>query len=53
MCRAEGIIKAANVVDHIDGNAWDNSEGNLQALCVSCHSRKTVLEDGGFGKPKK
>lgn len=22
---------------------------NLQALCKSCHSRKTALHDGGFG----
>lgn len=23
---------------------------NLQALCASCHSKKTALEDGGFGR---
>ena len=24
---------------------------NLQALCHSCHSRKTCQQDGGFGNP--
>jgi 5-methylcytosine-specific restriction protein A len=26
-----------------------HDEGNLQALCHACHSRKTAREDGGFG----
>lgn len=26
---------------------------NLQALCHSCHSKKTVKEDGGFNNRKK
>jgi 5-methylcytosine-specific restriction protein A len=40
--------------DHIDGTgrngprAFDDS--NLIALCRSCHARKTVHEDGGFGR---
>jgi 5-methylcytosine-specific restriction protein A len=25
---------------------------NLRSLCRSCHSRKTALEDGGFGNAK-
>lgn len=43
----------ATEVDHIiphcgDYNLfWDVN--NWQSLCHSCHSRKTVLEDGGFG----
>ena len=28
---------------------WDPS--NHQALCASCHSRKTATEDGGWGNP--
>ena len=39
-------------VDHIvplaDGGT--NAGGNLQTLCWSCHSIKTVACDGGFGK---
>jgi 5-methylcytosine-specific restriction enzyme A len=26
---------------------------NLRSLCRPCHSRKTVLSDGGWGHPKK
>ena len=43
----------ASVVDHVRphrGKAdlfWD--EGNWQALCWSCHSRKTATQDHGFG----
>lgn len=43
----------ATVVDHITPHKgsydlfWDRD--NWQPLCVSCHSRKTVQEDGGFG----
>lgn len=46
--------RPANTVDHIvphrmdEGLFWD--EANWQALCASCHSRKTAREDGGFGR---
>lgn len=48
-CEQEGKVVAAIVVDHIKPHKgdrelfWDYS--NWQALCTSCHSRKTVLED--------
>jgi 5-methylcytosine-specific restriction protein A len=31
----------------------DDDRANLQALCASCHSRKTATEDGGFGHARK
>jgi len=56
-CDKENKIVLANVVDHKiphDGNMvlfWDVS--NWQSLCTSCHNRKTVTHDGGFGNEKK
>lgn len=43
---------AATDVDHIiarrqgGGDQWSN----LRALCHSCHSRKTVIDDGALGE---
>lgn len=42
--------------DHVDGQgldgplAWD--ESGLQALCASCHSHKTAIADGSFGRAR-
>lgn len=54
----------ANTVDH--WVAWQNGSteeeerqamrldpGNLVSMCRSCHSRKTVLVDGGFGRARR
>lgn len=56
-CGAPIDDPAKFVVDHIDPvsgrddpNFWD--EWNWQVLCCSCHGRKTVLQDGGFGRAK-
>ncbi|HKM39927.1 MAG TPA: HNH endonuclease [bacterium] len=52
-CGRQGRIAMATVADHIiphKGNLelfWD--EGNLQALCKSCHDRKTAKE-GRWGE---
>ena len=49
-CNDKGIVKGAQVVDHIkrhEGDRklfWDNK--NWQALCKPCHDRKTAIEVG-------
>ena len=45
-CKARGLIVAASEVDHINNVASDNDPDNLQALCKSCHSRKTQADQG-------
>jgi 5-methylcytosine-specific restriction protein A len=54
----EVCAKASRHVDHKvavagpdDPLFWD--EANHQALCESCHPRKTVKYDGGYGNPKR
>lgn len=52
-CQRNGIVKASAELDHIIPHKgdpmlfWD--QDNWQGLCVSCHSRKTATEDGGWG----
>ena len=53
LCEKAGLVVSANQVDHITsiqagGDAA--SLDNLMSLCTPCHSRKTVLKDGGFGR---
>ncbi len=47
-----GSTRAGNVVDHVDGDSWNNAPANLQTLCPSCHSTKTAKFDCGFGNPR-
>ena len=53
-CMLTRKVTPSTVVDHIiphKGNMklfWGKS--NWQALCKTCHDKKTVTEDGGFGK---
>ena len=52
-CLKEGKRVKATIVDHIvpirrGGERYASS--NLQSLCWSCHSRKSVLEGSRFGK---
>lgn len=54
-CRRCGAAFDANNrphVDHIRPRAQGGSDAreNLEALCESCHNRKTATEDGGFGR---
>lgn len=51
-CKLRGIIEAATDVDHVKPlrAGGKDDESNYQSLCHRCHSRKTALEDGGFGR---
>lgn len=51
----DGIIVVANEVDHIVPlrAGGTHASKNLQALCRSCHSKKTVRFDGGFGNAQQ
>ena len=56
-CLAKGLVEAATEVDHIEPHRGDmvkfwNAE-MWEALCKPCHSKKTVKEDGGFGRERK
>lgn len=45
-CEKEGVVTAATVIDHKIPHRGNQSlfwnEDNWQALCVSCHSKKTA-----------
>ncbi|WP_413698965.1 HNH endonuclease [Psychromonas sp. KJ10-10] len=45
-CLKKGLAVEANQVDHIKPKSLggDNSESNLQALCIPCHKDKTSSE---------
>lgn len=46
-CYEQGIIRKANVVDHIEEvkDNWSRrlDESNMQPLCYRCHNRKTKV----------
>lgn len=48
----QGQPVIATDVDHIKPKAkgGTDDDNNLQSLCHSCHSHKTVTFDGGFGR---
>lgn len=52
--KSTGELRAATRVDHIEPHHGDIQlfwcESNHQALCESCHNRKTAHFDGGFGR---
>lgn len=56
-CLKEGKLTPTKDVDHIVPHQGDKDlfwlESNLQPLCKSHHSKKTVEYDGGFGKKGK
>lgn len=55
LCQAEGCRRPAEHVDHIipkRAGGTDHTD-NLQALCASCHSRKTLQEKKQYPTKKK
>ena len=52
-CWKQGRLTKAQIVDHIQpismGGALLDDE-NLQSLCPSCHTRKSIIEGSRFGK---
>lgn len=56
-CAAPGCVSWATDCDHIIPHRGDWAlfieSSNHQALCHSCHSRKTAQEDGGFGNKRR
>lgn len=56
-CATAGCVNRATDCDHIIPHRGDWAlfieSRNHQALCHSCHSRKTAREDGGFGNRRQ
>ncbi|MBS1952549.1 MAG: HNH endonuclease [Cyanobacteria bacterium SZAS-4] len=44
-------VHVDHIVARLDGGT--DEPDNFQSLCQSCHSRKTVRYDGGFGNAKR
>lgn len=55
-CAAHNRLTPSTEVDHIRPHRGDSvifwDEGNWQALCKPCHSRKTASSDGGFNNQR-
>ncbi|MDW5417733.1 HNH endonuclease [Iodobacter sp. CM08] len=55
MCKAEGRLMAARVVDHITPHRGDqelfwDTKNNWQALCTTCHSKHKQRIEKAYGK---
>ena len=55
LCREQGRVTAANVVDHIKDHRGDSklfwAADNHRSLCTACHNRKTAAD--GVGQARK
>ena len=52
ICTMQGCERPSEHADHIipKSRGGQDTMENLRGLCKPCHSRKTALEDGGFGR---
>lgn len=56
-CEAKKLLVQATNIDHVQAWRffpdlfWEPT--NHRGLCHSCHSRKTIREDGGLGRQRK
>ncbi len=55
ICAECGRIAERMQLDHVVARSQGgaDSRDNTQWLCPSCHSRKTVQQDGGLGRPQR
>jgi 5-methylcytosine-specific restriction endonuclease McrA len=52
ICRRNASTIADHIIPHRGVWALFCDLANLQGLCADCHTRKTNVEDGGFGNPR-
>lgn len=56
VCLDKGQLKPSEQVDHISPHRIEEfgffNEGNLWALCRSCHSRKSAIESNNIAPPQ-
>ena len=45
-CKICGAVLDVYDLDHIDGNKWNNDISNCQAICPTCHRRKSKKNRG-------
>lgn len=54
MCKAEGVTRLADVIDHIQPLALggDDSDENCRSLCNPCHAKASAEQFGFRRKPR-
>jgi 5-methylcytosine-specific restriction protein A len=52
-CQNVDRLTEATIVDHVRPRSCGGTEddANLASCCRDCHNEKTILHDGGYGRP--